>query len=74
MYRQVRNSNLLDVDDGPIIQMLLKRLTGRRTVPNVIVDFTSIGGADEISLMDSEGSLRTLLMQRSGSADDELKD
>lgn len=33
-------------------------------MPNVIVDFTSIGGADEVSLMDSEGSLRTLLMQR----------
>jgi glutaredoxin len=41
----------------------VKRLTGRRTVPNVIVDHTSIGGADEVSLMDSEGSLRTLLMR-----------
>ncbi|KAJ9114080.1 hypothetical protein QFC22_005900 [Naganishia vaughanmartiniae] len=47
--------------DGPIIQSLLKRLTGRGTVPNIIVDFVSIGGADEISLMDSEGSLRKLL-------------
>lgn len=49
--------------DGPVIQSLLKRLTGRRTVPNVIVDHTSIGGADEVGLMDSEGSLRTLLMR-----------
>ncbi|KAJ9093856.1 hypothetical protein QFC21_006229 [Naganishia friedmannii] len=49
--------------DGPIIQLLLKRLTGRGTVPNIIVDFVSIGGADEVSLMDSEGSLRKLLQR-----------
>ncbi|GHJ89962.1 hypothetical protein NliqN6_6364 [Naganishia liquefaciens] len=49
--------------DGPVIQSIVKRLTGRRTVPNVIVDHTSIGGADEVGLMDSEGSLRTLLMR-----------
>lgn len=43
-------------------------------MPNVIVDFDSIGGADEVSLMDSEGSLRTLLEQGPIRISDTLED
>jgi hypothetical protein len=41
-----------------IIQDLLNHLTGRRTVPNIILDFESIGGSDEIMLLDAEGGLQ----------------
>jgi len=40
------------------LQSLLQRMTGRRTVPNVLIDFESIGGADEIALLHGEGGLQ----------------
>jgi hypothetical protein len=40
------------------IQTLLQQITGRRTVPNILLDFTSIGGSDEITLIHSEGGLK----------------
>ncbi|WWD16218.1 glutaredoxin [Kwoniella shandongensis] len=40
------------------LQNLLQRLTGRRTVPNILLDFTSIGGADDITLLHAEGGLQ----------------
>lgn len=40
------------------VQLILKYLTGRRTVPNVMADFESLGGADEVELLDGEGVLR----------------
>lgn len=41
-----------------MLQSLLQQLTGRRTVPNVLLDFQSIGGSDEIALLHGEGGLR----------------
>ena len=49
---------LSSVADTSSIQTLLQRLTGRRTVPNILLDFTSIGGSDEVTLLHSEGGLR----------------
>ncbi|WRT67450.1 glutaredoxin [Kwoniella shivajii] len=43
------------------IQTLLQRLTGRRTVPNVLLDFVSIGGSDDVTLIHSEGGLQRRL-------------
>ncbi|BEJ12297.1 hypothetical protein CspHIS471_0207570 [Cutaneotrichosporon sp. HIS471] len=48
-------------DDMGIIQDLLLSLTGRRTVPNVMIHFESIGGADETQLLHSEGGLQRRL-------------
>jgi len=44
------------------MQDLLKSLTGRRTVPNVIAHFESIGGSDEVTLLHHEGTLRRKLV------------
>jgi glutaredoxin len=41
---------------------MLQLLTGRRTVPNVIVDFASLGGSDEITLLHGEGVLQKRLV------------
>lgn len=42
---------------GPKIQARLGEMTGRRTVPNVMVYGQSIGGGDDISAMDRERAL-----------------
>ncbi|WOO81323.1 Monothiol glutaredoxin-S6 [Vanrija pseudolonga] len=49
-------------DDGPIIQNFLQYLTNRRTVPNLIIDWVSIGGSDDMDLLHAEGGLKKLLM------------
>lgn len=54
----------LDVrEDGRLIQETLRRLTGRSTVPNVIVGPAgeSIGGADDVAAMHDAGRLRPVL-------------
>jgi hypothetical protein len=33
-------------------------LTSRRTVPNIILDFISIGGSDDLTLIHGEGGLQ----------------
>ncbi|KAK4686389.1 hypothetical protein P7C73_g3736, partial [Tremellales sp. Uapishka_1] len=44
--------------DYDVIQNLLHHLTGRRTVPNILLDFASIGGSDDITLLHAEGGLQ----------------
>lgn len=48
-------------EDGPIIQSLLEEFTARRTVPNILLNWQPIGGADELQLAASEGSLTRIL-------------
>ncbi|RSH93831.1 hypothetical protein EHS25_006480 [Saitozyma podzolica] len=40
------------------LQSLLMHLTGRRTVPNILFDFDTIGGSDELTLLHAEGGLQ----------------
>ncbi|PSR79233.1 hypothetical protein PHLCEN_2v7091 [Hermanssonia centrifuga] len=47
--------------DGAIIQTILGRLTGRRTVPNVLLQGGSIGGSDDLALLDEQQKLVSLL-------------
>ncbi|KAI0084860.1 glutaredoxin [Irpex rosettiformis] len=47
--------------DAPIIQNILKRLTGRATVPNILLQGISIGGSDTIQELDDKGELRKML-------------
>ncbi|KAL7281527.1 glutaredoxin [Trametes coccinea BRFM310] len=47
--------------DGPQIQAILARLTGRRTVPNILLNGESIGGSDDIHQMHDAGRLKGLL-------------
>lgn len=46
------------VADTSSIQSILEHLTGRRTVPNILMDFVSVGGSDDLMLMQAEGSLK----------------
>ncbi|OJT15282.1 Glutaredoxin-C2 [Trametes pubescens] len=43
--------------DGPQIQSILARLTGRSTVPNILLQGTSIGGSDDVHRLHDEHTL-----------------
>ena len=49
----------VDVDSGSREEMMLK--TRRRTVPQIYIGDTHVGGFDELSALDSAGKLRPLL-------------
>jgi len=47
--------------NGSVVQDTLKKMTGRRTVPNVFVGGKNIGGGDETNALHRDGKLRPLL-------------
>jgi glutaredoxin 3 len=49
----------IDVDSGRREEMMRK--TRRRTVPQIYIGDTHVGGFDELSALDSAGRLRPLL-------------
>jgi len=60
-YRLTPSPFIIEIDrrsDMTHLQSLLQHLTSRRTVPNILFDFTSFGGSDELVLSDSEGGLQ----------------
>ncbi|EIN11418.1 glutaredoxin [Punctularia strigosozonata HHB-11173 SS5] len=63
-YKLVPPPKVVEVDlrgDGTTIQTILGRLTGRRTVPNVVLKGNSIGGSDDIHALHAQGKLKPLL-------------
>ncbi|KAL9088096.1 MAG: hypothetical protein Q9159_003294 [Coniocarpon cinnabarinum] len=52
--------------DGPALQKLLQKTTGRKTVPNVLVNGKSIGGGDETELLWRNGELPARIQQMAG--------
>ena len=59
--------------DGPAMQQLLVKTTGRKTVPNVLVNGKSIGGGDETSLLWRNGELPARIQQMAGKRVDSVK-
>ena len=51
---------------GKKLQDLLATLTGRRTVPNVMINAQSLGGGDDIAKMDAEGTLEEHIKKMGG--------
>ncbi|KAJ5129244.1 Glutaredoxin subgroup [Penicillium bovifimosum] len=51
---------------GPNLQALLAQSTGRRTVPNVLVNGKSIGGGDDVAALDQSDELASTLRQMGG--------
>ncbi|RDW89076.1 hypothetical protein BP6252_01108 [Coleophoma cylindrospora] len=51
---------------GTLLQASLAQMTGRKTVPNVLISGKSIGGGDEVSALDSEGELIDLVKRMGG--------
>jgi glutaredoxin 3 len=49
------------VENGPAIQAALQEITGQRTVPNVFVKGTHIGGNDDTQLAAKMGKIKKML-------------
>ncbi|GAB0494177.1 hypothetical protein MMPV_005467 [Pyropia vietnamensis] len=48
-------------EDGAAVQAALARLTRRRTVPNVFVGGTTVGGGDDVAALSRSGVLKQML-------------
>jgi glutaredoxin len=55
-----------EVTLGRKLQDLLASLTGRRTVPNIMINTKSIGGASEVVEMDQQGTLLAKIKEMGG--------
>ncbi|MHB1124259.1 MAG: glutaredoxin 3 [Ramlibacter sp.] len=49
------------VDTRPEERMKMMELTGRRTVPQIFIGDTHVGGCDDLMALDSQGGLAPLL-------------
>jgi glutaredoxin 3 len=49
------------VDSNPDQRMKMMQLTGRRTVPQIFIGETHVGGCDDLLALDAQGGLLPLL-------------
>jgi len=49
------------VDSQPQERIAMMELTGRRTVPQIFIGATHVGGCDDLMALDSRGGLEPLL-------------
>jgi glutaredoxin 3 len=49
------------VDTNPDERMRMMEITGRRTVPQIFIGDTHVGGCDDLMALDSQGGLMPLL-------------
>lgn len=51
---------------GPQLQAALHKSTGRRTVPNILINGKSIGGGDDVQALDAEDRLADVVSSMGG--------
>jgi len=61
--RGVAQIDELRVDLDPEQRLRMVELTGRRTVPQIFIGDTHVGGCDELMALDQRGGLMPLLSQ-----------
>ena len=59
--RGVEHIDELRVDDDPALRTQMMQLTGRRTVPQIFIGPTHVGGCDDLIELDRRGGLEPLL-------------
>lgn len=59
--RGVEQIDEVRVDMDPDARMKMMELTGRRTVPQIFIGGTHVGGCDDLMALDSRGALVPLL-------------
>lgn len=59
--RGVEQVDEIRVDLDPAQRMAMMELTGRRTVPQIFIGQTHVGGCDDLVALDSRGGLLPLL-------------
>lgn len=57
----VTDLNEIRVDDAPERKKEMIEITGRRTVPQIFIGDTHVGGCDDLSALEQSGRLRALL-------------
>lgn len=65
-YKIVPEPYVVELDlhqHGPQLQAVLKHMTGRRTVPNVLLIGKSIGGGDEMEELDETDTLTSMFKE-----------
>ncbi len=61
LSRGVASIEEIRVDANPQERMKMMELTGRRTVPQIFVGDTHVGGCDDLMALDAQGGLLPLL-------------
>ena len=59
--RGVEAIDEIRVDEQPAERATMMRLTGRRTVPQIFIGETHVGGCDDLMALDHRGGLLPLL-------------
>jgi glutaredoxin 3 len=57
----VTDINKIKVDEAPELKVAMMEKTGRRTVPQIYIGDTHVGGFDELRALDVAGELDALL-------------
>ena len=63
--RGVEQIEEIRVDTAPDQRQHMMEITGRRTVPQIFIGQTHVGGCDDLMALDSQGGLLPLLSQSS---------
>jgi len=64
--RGVAEIDEIRVDLNPAERDTMMRITGRRTVPQIFIGDTHVGGCDDLLALDQRGGLMPLLGQAAG--------
>ncbi len=59
--RGVEAIDEIRIDEQPAERATMVRLTGRRTVPQIFIGETHVGGCDDLTALDRRGGLLPLL-------------
>jgi len=59
--RGVENINEIRIDMQPQERQKMMEITGRRTVPQIFIGDTHVGGCDDLMALDSRGGLAPML-------------
>ena len=59
--RGVESIDEIRVDEQPQERIRMMEITGRRTVPQIFIGDTHVGGCDDLMALDSRGGLAPLL-------------
>lgn len=59
--RGVAEINEVRIDEDPAERKKMMEMTGRRTVPQIFIGGTHVGGCDDLMALDSRGGLAPLL-------------
>ena len=66
--RGVEGMEEIRIDEQPAERATMVRLTGRRTVPQIFIGETHVGGCDDLMALDQRGGLLPLLAGEGGRA------